>query len=59
MGVLFLISGYVSPGSLDRKGPRRFVTDRLIRLGIPLLVFFFVLNPIAVIGGLVRDAGVP
>jgi len=50
LGVLFLISGYFSPGSLDHKGPRRFVRDRLIRLGIPLLVFFFVLNPIASIG---------
>jgi len=50
MGLLFLISGYFSPGSLERKGPRRFFRDRLIRLGIPLVVFFFVLNPIAAIG---------
>ena len=50
MGLLFLISGYFSPGSLDRRGTMRFVKDRLIRLGIPLVVFFFVLNPIAVIG---------
>ena len=50
MGLLFLISGYFSPGSLERKGARRFVKDRLIRLGIPLVVFFFVLNPIASIG---------
>ena len=50
MGLLFLISGYFSPGSLERKGARRFVKDRLIRLGIPLLIFFFVLNPIAAIG---------
>jgi fucose 4-O-acetylase-like acetyltransferase len=34
MGLLFLISGYFSPGSLERKGVRRFVKDRLIRLGI-------------------------
>jgi hypothetical protein len=34
MGVLFLISGYFSPGSLDHKRARRFVKDRLIRLGI-------------------------
>ncbi len=50
MGLLFLISGYFSPGSLERKGPRRFVKDRLIRLGIPLVVFYFVLNPIAYLG---------
>ena len=47
IGLLFLISGYFSPQSLDCKGPRRFVRDRLIRLGIPLVVFYFVLNPIA------------
>jgi len=50
MGLLFLISGYFSPGSLDRKGPKRFVSDRLIRLGIPLVLFYFVLNPIASLG---------
>ncbi|MCP4260915.1 MAG: acyltransferase family protein [Planctomycetes bacterium] len=35
MGFLFMISGYFTPGSYDRKGPRRFFKDRLLRLGIP------------------------
>ncbi len=48
LGLFFLISGYFSPASFDRKGPRQFMKDRLIRLGIPLLIFFFVLNPITV-----------
>ncbi len=48
LGLFFLISGYFSPASIDRKGPRQFIKDRLIRLGIPLLIFFFVLNPITV-----------
>ena len=48
LGCFFLISGYFSPASFDRKGPRKFLKDRLIRLGIPLLIFFFVLNPITV-----------
>ncbi len=39
MGCLFLISGYFTPGSYDRKGPKRFPKDRLLHLGIPLLVF--------------------
>ena len=56
MGLLFLISGYFSPGSLERKGVRRFVKDRLIRLGIPLLVYFFVLNPIASLGSYAMPA---
>jgi glucan biosynthesis protein C len=50
MGFFFLLSGYFTPGSFDRKGPRLFLRDRLLRLGIPLLVYMFVLNPIAWIG---------
>lgn len=50
MGFFFLISGYFTPGSFDRKGPTSFLKDRLLRLGIPLVVFTFVLGPIASIG---------
>ncbi|MCP3802060.1 acyltransferase family protein [Allokutzneria sp. A3M-2-11 16] len=50
MGAFFLLSGYFTPGSYDRKGPRAFVRERLFRLGIPLVVFYFVLNPIIHIG---------
>jgi len=50
MGALFLISGYFTQGSFDRKGPRFFLKDRLLHLGIPLVVFIFVLHPIASIG---------
>lgn len=47
MGMLFLLSGYFTPGSFERKGPGKFLTDRLLRLGIPTLIYVFVLNPIA------------
>ena len=50
MGALFLISGYFTPGSFDHKGPGHFIKERLLRLGIPLVFFFFVLNPVASIG---------
>ncbi len=50
MGALFLIAGYFTPGSFERKGPGSFVKDRLIRLGIPLLIFYFVLSPLSAIG---------
>jgi ABC-type multidrug transport system permease subunit len=50
MGAFFLIAGYFTPGSLDRKGTGSFIKDKLIRLGIPLLVFYFVLSPISFIG---------
>jgi peptidoglycan/LPS O-acetylase OafA/YrhL len=48
MGFFFLIAGYFTPGSYDRKGPWRFASDRLLRLGLPLLVFGFVLDPLTV-----------
>ena len=48
LGAFFLISGYFSPGSFDRRGAKQYLKDRLIRLLIPLLIFFFVLNPITV-----------
>ncbi len=35
MGLFFFVSGYFTPGALERKGPRAFVIDRLWRLGIP------------------------
>ncbi len=46
MGLFFLISGYFTPGSYDRKGPRRFLKDRLLRLGIPILCYDFVIGPL-------------
>jgi len=48
MGLFFLISGMVTPGSLSRKGPRRFARDRLIRLGAPLVVWTLVIWPGAI-----------
>ncbi|WP_017574041.1 acyltransferase family protein [Nocardiopsis halotolerans] len=47
MGLFFLVSGYFVPGSLDRKGPRVFARDRLIRLGLPLLAFVLIVRPLA------------
>ncbi|GCE31626.1 hypothetical protein KDA_71100 [Dictyobacter alpinus] len=46
MGLFFLISAYFTPGSYARKGPRTFLKDRLLRLGIPLLVFSLLINPL-------------
>ena len=48
LGAFFLLSGSFSPASFDRKGPGKFLKDRLVRLGIPLLIFFFVLNPVTI-----------
>ena len=50
MGAFFLLAGYFTPGSFERKGFGAFMMDRLLRLGIPLIIFYFVLSPIAFIG---------
>ena len=46
MGLFLLISAYFVPGSYDRKGAGRFLKDRLIRLGIPLALYSWVINPL-------------
>jgi hypothetical protein len=51
MGLFFFLSGLFTPRSIERKGPARFVLDRLVRLGIPLAVFFFVINPLTEYAG--------
>ena len=48
MGFFFLLVGYFSRSSLKRKGVNAFLKDRLIRLGIPLLVYFFVISPVTI-----------
>jgi peptidoglycan/LPS O-acetylase OafA/YrhL len=48
MGLFFLISAYFTPGSYDRKGPAPFLRDRLVRLGIPLLLYDLLLDPLVV-----------
>jgi len=45
MGCLFLLSGYFTPASFDRKGPRRFLIDRVVRLGVPMLFYDLVIHP--------------
>ena len=46
LGLYFFISGYFTPRSYDRKGAAQFWKDRLIRLGIPLVVYTFALSRI-------------
>jgi glucan biosynthesis protein C len=46
MGLFFLVAGYFTASSFERKGPRQFLKDRLLRLGIPMLCFDFVIGPL-------------
>ncbi|MHB1319729.1 MAG: acyltransferase family protein [Anaerolineae bacterium] len=48
MGLFLLISAYFVPGSYDRKGAGRFLKDRLVRLGIPLAVYSWVIHPVLI-----------
>jgi glucans biosynthesis protein C len=55
MGLFLLIGAYFVPGSYDRKGGWLFLKDRLIRLGIPLAVYSWIVNPLFVYFVLYRD----
>ena len=46
MGLFLLISAYFVPGAFDRKGTKRFWKDRLVRLGIPLALYSWVIQPV-------------
>ena len=40
------MAAYFTPASYDRKGPARFLKDRFLRLGIPILCYDFVIEPL-------------
>lgn len=46
MALLFFVSGYFAAPALDRKGAQIFVRDRLLRLGIPTLLYMFAIGPL-------------
>jgi Acyltransferase family len=48
MGFFFLLAGYFTPPSLERKGYAKFLGDRFLRLGLPLLAFIIILGPLTV-----------
>lgn len=45
MGLMFLLAGYFTPASFDKKGFRRFIIDRFKRLGVPSLFYLLVITP--------------
>jgi len=46
MALYFAIAAYFTTPSLERKGARRFVADRLLRLGLPLAFQVLVISPL-------------
>jgi peptidoglycan/LPS O-acetylase OafA/YrhL len=57
MGFFFLLAGYFTPASLERKGYARFIGDRSLRLGIPLLAFIVILGPLTAAMAHAADTG--
>ncbi len=45
MGTFYFMAGIFTPGSIERKGARRFVAERLVRLGVPWVVTALVVWP--------------
>lgn len=45
MGFFFLLAGYYTPRSFERKGVGPYLADRFLRLGVPLVIYFFLLSP--------------
>ena len=45
MGLLFFVSAYFAAGSLARRGPGGFARERLVRLGLPALLYMLVIHP--------------
>lgn len=50
MSLFFFISAVFTPDSFGRKGCKKYIADRYVRLGIPLLVYSFIINPILAYG---------
>lgn len=46
MGLFFMISGFFFALSFDKKGFKKFTTDKLARYGIPLLFVYWILMPL-------------
>ena len=45
MGALFFISAYFASRALVKRGALNFIKERLFRLGIPLIIFVFIVTP--------------
>ncbi len=57
MGFFFMVSSYFGPASLRRKGAGPYLRDRFRRLGIPILVYALLVNPMLVAYLNVQDRG--
>lgn len=56
MGTFFLLSGFLSHLTFHRQGAGDFVRSRLLRLGVPFVVGWFILRPLMVSGWIMGSA---
>jgi len=56
MELFFLLAGFFSCGLLERQGLRAFLRSRLVRLGVPFTVGWFLLRPLVVSGWIMGAA---
>lgn len=45
LGAFFFVSAYFLPRTLEKKGPARFFADRLLKLGVPYVPYYFLVMP--------------
>lgn len=45
MGLLFFLAGVFARRSIERRGARGFVRERLVRLGVPTLLYMLLVHP--------------
>jgi len=57
MSMMFLVSGLFVWSSVRRKGTRRFLQDRLLRLGVPFVVLAGIIAPLAYYPAYLRTPG--
>ncbi len=57
LGPLFLVAGWFSARSLAHRGAGVFARARLLRLGVPLIAFIFLINGLSDYVGQLRDRG--
>lgn len=50
MGLLFFVSACFAAGSLARRGPGGFARERLVRLGLPALLYMLAIHPFILLG---------
>lgn len=55
MSLFFFLAAYFCPGSYDKRGFFRYIKDRTLRLVLPGMFYFMVLNPICI--NLVKKQG--